>query len=437
MNEDREMDRREFRRRRRVRNQIIAYVTLGFFVIAIAVGATFGIRFASRYLKDKRQAADLAEQLATLTEKEEPVTISEPESTAEPAEDVNWLDEMVDACIAEMPIEDKVAGLFVVTPEALTGVDTAIKAGDGTKDALAQYAVGGLVYFSKNISSEEQITEMLSNTALYSKYPLFLAVDEEGGEVSRVADSGIGVENVGNMADIGAGGDSNQAYEAGKTIGDYLSKYGFNLDFAPVADVLTNAENTTIGTRAFGTDAAVVSQMVSSFVTGLEEKKVSSCLKHFPGLGDTTEDTHDAMAVSERTLEQFQTEEFTVFKAGIDAGADFVMLGHVSVPGITGDNTPASLSGAVIDILRNELGFQGVIVTDALNMKAVAEYYTSEEAAVKAIQEGVDMLLMPENFEEAYNGLLKAVQEGTISEDRINESLRRIYRIKYADRVDQ
>lgn len=437
MNEDREMDRREFRRRRRVRNQIIAYVTLGFFVIAIAVGATFGIRFASRYLKDKRQAADLAEQLATLTEKEEPVTISEPESTAEPAEDVNWLDEMVDACIAEMPLEDKVAGLFIITPEALTGVDTAIKAGDGTKDALAQYAVGGLVYFSKNISSEEQITEMLSNTALYSKYPLFLAVDEEGGEVSRVAESGIGVENVGNMSDIGAGGDSNQAYEAGGTIGDYLSKYGFNLDFAPVADVLTNEENTTIGTRSFGTDATVVSQMVTSFVTGLEEKKVSSCLKHFPGLGDTTEDTHNAMAVSERTLEQFQTEEFTVFKAGIDAGADFVMLGHVSVPGITGDNTPASLSGTVIDLLRNELGFQGVVVTDALNMKAVAEYYTSEEAAVKAIQEGVDMLLMPENFEEAYNGLLKAVQEGTISEDRINESLRRIYRIKYADRVEQ
>ncbi len=277
---------------------------------------------------------------------------------------------------------------------------------------------------------------MLANTVLFSKYPLFLAVDEEGGKVSRVADSGIEVEKVGTMAEIGATGDPQNAYHAGTTIGAYLKRLGFNLDFAPVADVLTNGDNQTIGDRAFGTDGAVVAQMASSFVTGLEEGGVSSCLKHFPGLGDTTEDTHDGMVVTERTKEEFQAVEFPVFQAGIDAGADFVMVSHVSVPGLTGDNTPASLSPAVIGILRNDLGFDGIIITDALNMTAITDYYTADEAAVKAIQSGADMLLMPESFETAYNGLLQAVENGTISEERINESLRRIYRVKYADRME-
>ena len=254
--------------------------------------------------------------------------------------------------------------------------------------------------------------------------------------MSRVADSGIAVDKVGTMAEIGATGDAQNAYEAGVTIGSYLKGLGFNLDFAPVADVLINADNTTIGDRSFGTDAGVVAQMVPSLVTGIEEEGVSSCLKHFPGLGDTTEDTHNGMVITERTLEDFQTVEFPVFKAGIDAGADFVMVSHVSAPALTGDNTPASLSGTVIGILRNDLGFDGIVITDALNMTAITDYYTAEEAAVKAIQGGADMLLMPEDFKAAYTGLLQAVQEGTISEERINESLRRIYRVKYADRME-
>ena len=431
MDENRDMDRREMRRRRRVRNQIIAYISLAVIVVAIVVGAIVTVQHFTKKSADKKQKEELAKQLEELEENEEPVTISEPESV-----EVNPLDAKIDACIAEMPLEDKVAGLFMITPEALTGVGTAIKAGDGTKEALNQYAVGGLVYFSKNIQSQEQLTEMLANTKMYSKYPIFLGVDEEGGEVSRVADANIGAENVGSMADVGVGGDAQKAYDAGKTIGTYLSGYGFNLDFAPVADVLTNGDNKTIGSRSFGTDAAVVASMIPSLVTGMEETGISSCLKHFPGLGDTTVDTHDGMATTERTLEQFQAEEFTAFQAGIDAGADFVMVGHVSAPALTGDNTPASISKEVVGILRNDLGFEGIVITDALNMKAITEYYTSDEAAIKAIQAGADMILMPEDFEAAYNGVLQAVQEGTISEERINESLKRIYRVKYANSVE-
>lgn len=434
MDENRDLERREFRHRRRVRNQIICYISLAVIVIGAVTGATFGVRYFTKQAADKKQAADLAAQLESLAENEEPVTISEPEST-EPESDP--LDEIVEACIEVMPLEDKVAGLFIITPEELTGVGTAVKAGDGTREALGEYAVGGLIYFSQNIQSEEQFTEMLANTKMYSKYPIFLAVDEEGGEVSRVAESSIEVEKVGSMAEVGASGDAQKAYDAGNTIGAYLAKLGINLDFAPVADVLTNTDNTTIGNRSFGTDAGVVAAMVPSFVSGLEANKVSSCLKHFPGLGDTVEDTHEGMAVTERTLEEFQAAEFPAFKAGIDAGADFAMVSHVSAPALAGDNTPASLSGEIIGMLRNDLGFEGVIITDALNMKAISEYYTADEAAVKAIQAGVDMLLMPESFETAYNGVLQAVQDGTISEERINESLRRIYRIKKADSLEE
>ena len=328
------------------------------------------------------------------------------------------------------------AGLFIVTPESITGVSTAVQAGEGTQEALARYAVGGMVYFSQNMQSQEQLAEMIDNTLLYTKYPLFIAVDEEGGSVARVADAGIG-QTVDSAQAIGQSGDANIAYQAGATIGTYLSQLGFNLDFAPVAD-LANVENSVMASRSYGSDPAVVSGFVASMMQGLEEQNVTACLKHFPGIGSSTQDTHDGLASTDRSAEDFRANEFAVFQAGIDAGANMIMVGHMAAPSLTGDNTPCSLSSSVVtDILRTELNFEGVIITDALNMSAVSEYYSSDEAAVLALRAGCDMLLMPEDFETAYNGVLQAVQDGTISEERINDSLRRIYRIKYADRVTE
>lgn len=266
-------------------------------------------------------------------------------------------------------------------------------------------------------------------------YPVFLAVDEEGGSVSRVAGAGL-ADDVGDMSEIGSTCDPEKAKEAGTTIGTYLSQFGFNVDFAPVADVVS-AENAVIGNRSFGSDPNVVGTMVAAEVQGLQESGVSACLKHFPGIGDTTTDTHDEKAVSEKTLEDMQQTDLPAFQSGIDAGADFVMVSHMSLPNVVGDDTPCSLSGAVIsDLLRNQLGYNGIVITDALDMSAITDSYSSAEAAVKAIEAGADMLLMPENFEEAYQGVLDAVQKGTISEDRINESLKRIYRVKYRDRIE-
>lgn len=434
--EEDEEDRRLYRRKRRIRNQIISYVVVAVILAVIVAGGVIIGKNIADVIKEKK----LADEQIKLQEQQEAeaardVVIDTPEPiTEEPEED--YLGNVIENNISNMTLEDKVAGLFIVTPEALTGVGTATQAGDGTRDALSEYAVGGLIYFDQNILDREQITEMLSSTVSMSKYPIFLAVDEEGGSVSRVAKSGIDVIQVGDMAQIGASGDASQAYEAGLNIGTYLKELGFNLDFAPVADVAVS-EDSALGDRSFGSDTQLVAEMVSNVVDGIEGTGVSSCLKHFPGLGDTTEDTHDGRVETTKTLDEMRESDFIPFKAGIDAGADFVMVSHVTVPAVGEDAVPSSLSRTIMtDVLRNELGFQGVIVTDALNMGAVSEYYTSEEAVIMAVDAGADMLLMPDDFVASYNALLAAVQEGTIPEERINESLRRIYRIKYADTLE-
>lgn len=344
------------------------------------------------------------------------------------------LEKKIQAQISEMSLEKKIYQLFFVTPESLTGVDMVTQAGDATKAALEQYPVGGIIYFSQNIENETQITTMTSNSQSYSKIPLFIGVDEEGGSlVARIANNpNFQVPTFPDMKEIGASGDPYKAYEVGSSIGSYLKEYGFNMDFAPDADVLINPENTAIGSRSFGSDPQLVSQMVAEEVKGLEEQNVTAVLKHFPGHGSTAEDSHNGAAVVNRSLEELRSAEFLPFEAGIQAGADVVMVGHLQVPQIIPDDTPASLSSVMItDILRNELGFDGLVITDSLSMGAVTEYYTPAEAAVMCIQAGGDMLLIPEDFHQAYQGVLDAVNNQTLSEERINESLTRILRVKY------
>ncbi len=430
---------REARRRRRIRNQILAYIVMIVFLAAAAAGIVAAVKYitqAAHNRQQEEQQGSVDDAIDELLGGEDiptpaPVQTEEPVVEQTPEEK---LDEVVNAVIDVMPLEDKVAGLFIVTPEAITGVSKAVKAGDGTKDALSEWPVGGLVYFAQNIQSAEQLEEMLHNTVLYARAPLFLAIDEEGGSVARLEAAGL-ADKVDSAGKIGQTGDPGNAYQAGVTIGTALSRFGFNLDFAPVADI-ASVENSYMGDRVYGSDAQTASPFVVSMIQGLKEQKIASCLKHFPGNGATTQDPHTGIATTDRTAEQFRAEEFEVFRAGIEAGADMVMVSHMAAPGLTGSNDPCSLSEVVVtDILRKELGFDGVIITDALNMGAISDYYGSEEAAIMALQAGCDMLLMPEDLEAAYQGILNAVNEGYISEERINDSLRRIYRIKYADRL--
>lgn len=439
---DRELlaERRQLRKKRRIRNQIMAYVTLVLVFVMVASGGflTWNYFGSAPEVPPQEEESNsvMQSQVEELIQNEP--EISKPEPTVEPEPEPTpeeKLNEIVDAAIGMMPLEDKVAGLFIVTPEAITGVGTAIKAGEGTKTALEANPVGGLVYFEKNIKNSEQLLEMISNTNLYSRYPLFIAIDEEGGSVSRLAKKKL-VTNVGTAAEIGATGDAANAYTAGETIASYMSHYGFNLNFAPVADI-NNVEDSFIGDRAYGDDHELVGSMVASAVLGMENGGVSACLKHFPGIGSTTDDTHKGQAVTYRTADEFREIEFMPFQAGIESGVDFIMISHVAAPELTQNNLePCVFSKTVVtDILRNELGFTGVVITDAMNMKAISEYYDSAEASIKAIKAGCDMILMPEDYKMAYEAVLQAVKDGTISEERINDSLRRIYRIKYAHMV--
>lgn len=428
-------ERRQLRRKRRQRSQITAYVILFCIIALVAVGIVQCARFlAKNNQEDDGEQKNTQSSIDELISSEELITppTASPEPTEVPKTPEELLEEQIDAMIAEMSLVDKVAGLFIVTPEAITGVNTAVKAGDGTKAALEEYPVGGIIYFKKNMESTEQLKEMITNTKSYSKYPLFIAVDEEGGSVSRLASAKL-VEAQPSAPTIGATGNSNKAYETSGVIADYLTEYGFNLNFAPVADI-NNVNKSVMKERVYGSDAMATAEFVAAAVKGLQEKGIVACLKHFPGLGSTTADTHKGIANIERTAEQLREEELKVFRAGIEAGAHMVMVGHASAEAFSGDKMPASMSAAIVtEILRKELEFEGVIITDAMNMGAISEYYSSEQAAVMALKAGCDMVLMPENFLQAYAGVLNAVTEGTISEERINDSLRRIYRIKYAE----
>ena len=444
--QDEELDdatiRRRERRKRRIKNQILAYVITLAVLAGLITGGCFGGRAVWNRLKPETAEATeettaAEEILDDLAESEEEIVIEAPEimnEEPEPTEE-DYLEEIVEACISAMPVEDKVAQLFMVTPESLTGASKVTQAGEKTQEVLNQYRVGGFVYFGDNLVDKEQVTNMISATAGYNLYDMFFAIDEEGGKVSRVQKSKIEVPEVGNMSEIGATGDANKAYEAGKTIGQYLRELGFNVDFAPVADVVTATDKATIGDRSFGSDPAVVGQMVQKCAEGIQENGVSACLKHFPGLGDTTTDTHEERVVIEKSLEELQATDFVAFKDAIDAGVDFVMVSHATATGID-EVYPSSLSKKVItEQLRDYLGYDGIVITDAFNMKAITEYYTTEEACVKAIKAGADMILMPENFEAGYNAVLEAVKDGSISEERIDESLKRIFRVKKRDEI--
>ena len=345
-------------------------------------------------------------------------------------------EDSISTILQELTLEEKAAQLFFITPEALTNISGVTAAGGVTRECFSSYPVGGIVYFEENICSREQVSDMLSDMQSISMdrlgLPVFLATDEEGGSVCRISGNGMeGVPVIGDMLTIGNSGDTSQAYRAGKEIGSYLSELNFNVDFAPVADIFSNPENTVIGSRAFGYDAAAVSKMVPMLVKGLSDQGIKATLKHFPGHGDTSEDSHEGYACSYRTLDELRSAELLPFQAGIDAGADFVMVGHISLPNILGDYTPASLSRTMVtEILREELGFQGIIITDAMNMGAIAYNYNSGEAAVQAILAGSDMILMPEDFYSAYETVCQAVYDEKITEERLDESVERILRVK-------
>lgn len=387
-------------------------------------------------IKENEEAADIGEnQEKTVAEKNEQAAdmeVNEETATGE------MLQKRIQSKLASMTLEEKIAQLFIITPESLTESASVTQAGEITKAALWEYPVGGLIFFEGNIRSEQQVTELLRKQQTYIKerigLPLFMAVDEEGGQVTRLAScDGMDIRDFPDISEIGAMQDVNQALELGSVIGDYLNRMGFNLDFAPVADVLTNPENTVVKKRSYGSNPQLVSEMVKNNLKGLYQHQIYGCIKHFPGHGATLGDTHEGYAYTDKTWEELKNSDTIPFQDSISWGVEFIMVGHISVPQVTGNDVPASLSSHIInDLLRGELGYDGIVLTDALNMGAVTDQYTSSQAAVNAILAGNDMILMPLDFKNAYEGILSAVKEGIITEERLEESLERILRIKFS-----
>lgn len=364
--------------------------------------------------------------------------------------------EAIKAIIDKMTLEQKAAQLFVVSPETLTGVDSVQYAGDMTYQALQDYPVGGIVFAKDNIDSSSQFGTMTDNLQSYSEdisgLPLFLAAAEEGGSASVLGnndnldeyyensysddDSDYSSSSANSvhsgapsMSEIGRKNDSTNAYEAGKSIGSLMSAYGLNLDLAPVADVLSG-NSTGIGDRTFGTDAQTVSNMALEVIRGIQEEDVNAAMKYFPGYGAASSNM-SGFPVINSSLDELKKKEFLPYSNAIAQGLDFVMVGHISVPNVTGDDTPASLSEKMIsEVLRQDLGFKGIVITDYLNDRTIVKNYSAADAAVKAIQAGADLLLEPDDLDAAYEGVLKAVKKGDITEDRLDESIYRILRVK-------
>lgn len=329
--------------------------------------------------------------------------------------------------LADMTLREKVCQMMLVTPSAITGISKVTAAGETTRMALEKYPVGGLDYNKTNMVSQQQVAEMLAATQSYSKIPLILTCDEEGGRVARLMNT-IDTTWVNAMLDYKDDGPET-AYANALIIARDMSALGFNMDLAPVADVWSNPENTVIGDRAYSDDFDQATELLPAAVAGFQEGGVACVIKHFPGHGDSSADSHYGSVYIYKTLDQLRAQELRPFQAAIDAGADSVMMGHLIIQDVSEE--PAVFSYELVTrLLREEMGFQGVVMTDALAMKAISDHYTNAQVALQSIQAGVDMLLCPMDLDDAIDSIIAAVESGEITESRIDESVLRILQLK-------
>ena len=358
--------------------------------------------------------------------------------------------------LASMSAEEKVAQLLMPAFRYYTDSDGTLKGmAELTEDAakcIGEYGFAGVVLFAQNLADTEKavklIDDMQKANAVH-KTRLLVSVDQEGGYVTRL---GHGTQTAGNMA-LGAAGSEALTAEAAGIIGTELMAMGINFDFAPVLDINSNPSNPVIGTRSFSDDADTVAKHGVSFVKALQSAGVISTLKHFPGHGDTATDSHTGLPLIDRSYEELKARELVPFKAAIEAGAEAVMTAHIQYPQIektvytsklSGEEIvlPATLSKIVItDILRGDLGFDGVVVTDAMNMDAIAKHLDRYDAAKLALEAGVDIILMPvdtstsegiEDLGTYIKTLAGMVAGGEISAEKVDEAVLRVLRLKDA-----
>ena len=341
------------------------------------------------------------------------------------------IEEMIRSYIEKMSPEEKIGQLLMPAIRDIKDTESVVIVTESMEKVLEKYKVGGIILFKDNIKSKEQVQGLIQGLQGKSSIPLWMGVDEEGGIVSRIASNPqMGFDPVPTAFDIGETGDKEQAYEVGKLLGSMLKELGFNMDFAPVADIWSNPNNTVIGRRSFGTDPEIVSAMVNEVSRGIQDQGIISVIKHFPGHGDTKEDPHFGRAFVDLPLEELQERELIPFQSAIHKEVEGIMVAHVEFPQID-EGMPATLSHKIItDILKNQMNFKGLVITDALDMEAITKQFGKGEAALQSFLAGADILLMPD-IKDAYSHLLKAYKNGTITDERLEESVYKILYTKY------
>jgi beta-N-acetylhexosaminidase len=342
----------------------------------------------------------------------------------------------LDALIEGLSVEEKVGQLFMPVlygPRADSDrKENRAQFGPATPEKIVErYRPGGVILFpwAGNISGVAQLVGLINGVQEASPgIPLLIGTDQENGLVSRL---GRLVTKLPGAKTIGDTGDPGEARAAARVTGEEMRALGFNLDFAPVADVNVNPKNPIIGPRAYGSDPGKVAKMVGAAIDGFHDAGVASTAKHFPGHGDTSVDSHTGLPVIQHSPSQWEKVDAPPFRAAIAHGVDAIMSAHLEMPKLDGSGDPATLSKPILTgLLREKLGFDGVVVTDSLQMQGVREKYGDGEVAVRAILAGADILLMPPDFAKAYEAVLAAAESGRIPAERLDQSVRRILRLK-------
>lgn len=333
------------------------------------------------------------------------------------------------ALLDGMTTHEKICQLLIVHPEVLTDGGTAVTGmTDSLTAALREYPVGGVLLSAQNMTSGEQLAALTATLSSASATAPLVTVDEEGGRVARLMNT-VGTTKLNSMYSYRSLG-TQGAYDNAQTLAHDIAAYGFNTDFAPVADVWTNKKSNAIGDRAYSDDYDEAAELVAAAVRGFRDAGVICCLKHFPGHGSTATDSHNGAATVDKTLPRLRQEDLKPFVSGIAAGADMVMVGHLTVP--TMDDVPASLSHKIVtNLLRYDLSFRGVIVTDGLQMQALAQY-TDGEKAVLALAAGNDMLLEISDVPGAVAAVEQALADGTLTQAALDQSVLRVLQLKLA-----
>ncbi len=335
---------------------------------------------------------------------------------------VSTIDEMID----QMTLEEKVGQLLVIGVEGTSFSNE-------MDNLIRNYHVGGVIIMGRNVATTTEMLQLINDIKKANKpnkNPLFLSVDEEGGRVSRLP---IGIPKLPTSEKIGKLNDESLNYRTGVYLAKVLNEFGYNMNFAPVLDVNSNSRNPVIGDRSFGSDPTQVAQLGISTMHGMMDNGIISVVKHFPGHGDTVVDSHKALPKVETTLETLRSVELVPFQKAIEEGADVVMVAHILFPVLDPDY-PSSMSKAIITgLLRDEMQFEGVVITDDLTMGAIVSNYAIPEAAVQSFIAGSDLLLVVSDYEvqlNTFNALIKAIETGVITEQRLNESVKRILTLK-------